>query len=131
MDIYHVSHRERSVRNHLVRNWCNSGGIPRDAKGKVTYKADDIVWTTGDYPAARRSHAHLGHAAAARARAATLPVIVKGVMTAEDTERAVKYGLSGVVVSNHGARQMDEVGGTIEALPECVKAAGGKDPGPD
>ena len=57
-----------------------------------------------------------------------LPVIVKGVMTAEDTERAVKYGLSGVVVSNHGARQMDEIGGTIEALPECVKAAGGKIP---
>jgi isopentenyl diphosphate isomerase/L-lactate dehydrogenase-like FMN-dependent dehydrogenase len=53
-------------------------------------------------------------------------VIVKGVMTAEDTEFAVKYGMSGVVVSNHGARQLDSVGGTIEALPECVKAANGK-----
>jgi isopentenyl diphosphate isomerase/L-lactate dehydrogenase-like FMN-dependent dehydrogenase len=36
--------------------------------------------------------------------------------------------MSGVVVSNHGARQLDSVGGTIEALPECVKAAGGKIP---
>jgi isopentenyl diphosphate isomerase/L-lactate dehydrogenase-like FMN-dependent dehydrogenase len=49
-------------------------------------------------------------------------------MTAEDTERALKYGMSGVVVSNHGARQLDQVGGTIEALPECVQAANGKIP---
>ena len=55
-------------------------------------------------------------------------MIVKGVLTSEDTSRAVKYGMSGVVVSNHGARQLDQVGGTIEALPECVEAANGKIP---
>jgi isopentenyl diphosphate isomerase/L-lactate dehydrogenase-like FMN-dependent dehydrogenase len=60
--------------------------------------------------------------------AANMPVVVKGVMTAEDTDKAAKYGLSGVIVSNHGARQMDHVGGTIEALPECVKAAAGRIP---
>ncbi|MCX6602587.1 MAG: alpha-hydroxy acid oxidase [Acidobacteria bacterium] len=58
----------------------------------------------------------------------SLPVIIKGVMTSEDTAKAVKYGLSGVIVSNHGARQLDHTGGTIEALPECVQAAGGKIP---
>jgi isopentenyl diphosphate isomerase/L-lactate dehydrogenase-like FMN-dependent dehydrogenase len=57
-----------------------------------------------------------------------LPVVVKGVLTSEDTERAVKHGLSGVIVSNHGARQLDQVGSTIRALPECVQAAGGKIP---
>jgi len=36
--------------------------------------------------------------------------------------------MSGVIVSNHGARQLDQVGGTIEALPECVEAASGKIP---
>jgi isopentenyl diphosphate isomerase/L-lactate dehydrogenase-like FMN-dependent dehydrogenase len=36
--------------------------------------------------------------------------------------------MSGVVVSSHGGRQNDHVGGTIEALPECVQAAGGKIP---
>jgi isopentenyl diphosphate isomerase/L-lactate dehydrogenase-like FMN-dependent dehydrogenase len=36
--------------------------------------------------------------------------------------------MSGVVVSNHGARQLDQIGGTIEALPECVEAANGKIP---
>jgi isopentenyl diphosphate isomerase/L-lactate dehydrogenase-like FMN-dependent dehydrogenase len=60
--------------------------------------------------------------------ASKLPVLVKGILTAEDTERAVKSGLSGVIVSNHGARQLDQVGATIEALPECVQAAGGKIP---
>jgi len=49
-------------------------------------------------------------------------------MTSEDTERAVKGGFAGVVVSNHGARQLDQVGATIEALPECVEAANGKIP---
>lgn len=128
VDIYHVSHRERSVRNRLVRNWCNSGGIPRDAAGKLTYKPDDVVWTTGDYPPARPFATPTWDTLQRLRESSDLPVIVKGVMTAEDTERAVKYGLSGVVVSNHGARQMDEIGGTIEALPECVKAANGKIP---
>jgi isopentenyl diphosphate isomerase/L-lactate dehydrogenase-like FMN-dependent dehydrogenase len=128
VDIYHVSHRERSIRNRLVRTWCNSGGVPRDAAGKLQYKPEDVVWTTGDFPAARPFPTPTWDTLQRLRESTDLPVIVKGVMTAEDTERAVKYGLSGVVVSNHGARQLDEVGGTIEALPECVKAANGKVP---
>jgi (S)-2-hydroxy-acid oxidase len=128
VDIYHVSHRERSVRNRLVRGWCNSKGIPRDDKGKVTYKPDDIVWTTGDYPADRSFPTPTWDTVQRLREATKLPVIVKGILTAEDTERAIKFGMSGVVVSNHGARQLDQVGGTIEALPECVQAASGKIP---
>ena len=129
VDIYHVSHRERSIHNRLVRNWCNAGGIPRDAKGEPAYKPDEIVWTAGDFPAPRPfSTPTWDTLQRLREAAADLPVIVKGVLTAEDTERAVKYGVSGVIVSNHGARQLDQVGGTIEALPECVQAAGGKIP---
>jgi isopentenyl diphosphate isomerase/L-lactate dehydrogenase-like FMN-dependent dehydrogenase len=128
VDIYHVSHRERSVRNRLVRNWCNGSGVPRDPQGIVTYKDDDLVWTTGEYPAARRFPTPTWDTLQRLRESTKLPVMIKGIMTAEDTERAVKYGMSGVVVSNHGARQLDSVGGTIEALPECVKAAGGKIP---
>ena len=128
VDIYHVSHRERSVRNKLVRGWCNSKGIPRDAQGKIIYKPDEVVWTTGEYPADRKLPTPTWDTVQRLREATKLPVIVKGVMTSEDTERAVKYGMSGVVVSNHGARQLDQVGGTIEALPECVQAAGGKIP---
>jgi isopentenyl diphosphate isomerase/L-lactate dehydrogenase-like FMN-dependent dehydrogenase len=129
VDIYHVSHRERSIHNKLVRNWCNAGGIPRNGKGDLVYKGEEIVWTSGDFPVARPfATPTWDHLQRLREAAGDLPVIVKGVLTAEDTELAVKNGLSGVIVSNHGARQLDHVGGTIEALPECVQAAGGKIP---
>lgn len=57
-----------------------------------------------------------------------LPVIVKGIMTAEDGDRCVKHGAKAVIVSNHGARQLDQVGATIEALPEVVAAVSGRIP---
>ncbi|XP_061396854.1 uncharacterized protein LOC133332468 [Musca vetustissima] len=53
-----------------------------------------------------------------------LPVIVKGVLTAEDAILAREFGCAGVIVSNHGARQLDYVPASIEALPEVVKAVG-------
>lgn len=127
VDIYHVSHRERSIHNGLVRGWCETNGIPRSGKDLV-YKEGDLVWTSGDYPAARQMATPTWDHVQRLRESTSLPVIVKGVMTAEDTERAVKYGMSGVIVSNHGARQLDQVGGTIEALPECVEAANGKMP---
>ncbi len=127
VDIYHVSHRERSIRNGLVRGWCEANGIPRNGKDLV-YKPDEVLWTTGDLPAARPFPTPTWDTLQRLRESTDLPVIVKGVMTAEDTARAVKNGMSGVVVSNHGARQLDHVGGTIEALPECVQAAGGKIP---
>jgi 4-hydroxymandelate oxidase len=128
VDIYHVSHRERSMHNGLVRAWCQDKGIPRNEKGEVAYQPDDIVWTAGDPPRPRRAATPTWETLQRLREASNLPVIVKGVMTAEDTELAVKSGLSGVIVSNHGARQLDQVGATIEALPECVRAAGGKIP---
>jgi isopentenyl diphosphate isomerase/L-lactate dehydrogenase-like FMN-dependent dehydrogenase len=128
VDIYHVSHREQSIRNRMVRAWCNGGGIPRDAKGQLIYKPGDILWSTGDYPEPMRFPTPTWDTLARLRDASKLPVIIKGVMTAEDTGRALKYGMSGVIVSNHGARQLDDVGGTIEALPECVESAGGKIP---
>ncbi|CAN7938102.1 unnamed protein product [Ixodes hexagonus] len=51
-----------------------------------------------------------------------LPVIAKGVLTAEDARDAISHGVSGILVSNHGGRQLDGVTSTIEALPEIIKA---------
>ena len=51
-----------------------------------------------------------------------LPIIVKGIMTGEDAQLAVQAGVDGIVVSNHGARQVDTTLSTIEALPEIVTA---------
>jgi len=51
-----------------------------------------------------------------------LPLLVKGVMTEEDARLACDAGVDGIVVSNHGGRQLDGVAATIEVLPEVVEA---------
>jgi len=55
-----------------------------------------------------------------------IPLILKGIATAEDAALAVEHGVEGVYVSNHGGRQLDHGRGTIEILPEVVGAVGGK-----
>lgn len=57
-----------------------------------------------------------------------LPVVVKGVLTPEDAVLAVERGCSAVVVSNHGARQVDGVIPTAVALPEVAAAVAGRVP---
>ena len=54
------------------------------------------------------------------------PLIVKGVLTADDARKAVGEGVEGIVVSNHGARQLDSVSSTLRALPEVVEAVDGR-----
>ena len=54
----------------------------------------------------------------------TLPVVVKGVLCVEDAELALEHGAAAVVVSNHGARQLDGAPAAIEVLPEIVEAVG-------
>lgn len=54
------------------------------------------------------------------------PVVVKGLLTAEDTRRAIAAGVQAVVVSNHGGRQLDTVAPSLRALPEVVAAAQGR-----
>jgi isopentenyl diphosphate isomerase/L-lactate dehydrogenase-like FMN-dependent dehydrogenase len=55
-----------------------------------------------------------------------LPVLLKGILTAEDALLAVEHGVAGIVVSNHGGRQLDGVPATIDVLAEIVDAAGGR-----
>jgi len=55
-----------------------------------------------------------------------LPVVLKGVLTAEDARLAVEHGAAAVVVSNHGGRQLDGVPASIDALPRVVEEIGGR-----
>jgi isopentenyl diphosphate isomerase/L-lactate dehydrogenase-like FMN-dependent dehydrogenase len=57
---------------------------------------------------------------------AGLPVVVKGVHTAEDGRLACEHGAAAVVVSNHGGRQLDGVAATIDALSEVVESVSGR-----
>lgn len=56
----------------------------------------------------------------------SLPIILKGILTAEDALLAVENKVDGIIVSNHGGRQLDTAVPSIEALPEIVEAAAGR-----
>jgi len=125
VDIYHVSHRERSIHNGLVRNWCQQAkGIPRNEKGELVYKPDDVLWTAGDIPKPRPFPTPKWDTLQRLRESSKLPVVVKGVMTSEDTELAVKHGMSGVIVSNHGGRQLDGSIAPLRVLPEIAGVCG-------
>jgi (S)-2-hydroxy-acid oxidase len=57
-----------------------------------------------------------------------LQLWLKGVLSADDVHLAIKHGLDGVIVSNHGGRQLDGVPATLDALRECALAAGSRIP---
>ncbi|TEA12853.1 Oxidase FUB9 [Colletotrichum sidae] len=55
-----------------------------------------------------------------------MQVWIKGVLTPEDVELAIQYKCDGVIISNHGGRQLDETPATIDVLQDCAKAAEGR-----
>jgi L-lactate dehydrogenase (cytochrome) len=54
------------------------------------------------------------------------PIVIKGVLSAEEARRSLDYGAAAVVVSNHGGRQLDCVPASLHVLPEVVAAVGGR-----
>jgi len=54
----------------------------------------------------------------------SLPILVKGILTSEDARQAVNHGARGVIVSNHGGRQLDQAPASLDALPEVVEEVG-------
>jgi isopentenyl diphosphate isomerase/L-lactate dehydrogenase-like FMN-dependent dehydrogenase len=56
----------------------------------------------------------------------SLPILLKGILTAEDALLALEHGITGIIVSNHGGRQLDTAIASIEALPEIVEAVAGR-----
>ena len=59
---------------------------------------------------------------------AKVPVLLKGVMNPDDADQAARLGVSGIIVSNHGARNLDTVPATIDALPGVVQKVAGRMP---
>jgi 4-hydroxymandelate oxidase len=58
----------------------------------------------------------------------SLPILLKGILNADDAEHAIEAGMGGVIVSNHGGRQLDGTLATIDALPEIAERVGGRIP---
>jgi glycolate oxidase len=102
VDTAHYSRRERP----LLNRWQPPSR--RTETGRI-YQAM-LTWETADQIK----------------KIAGMPLIIKGIATAEDAKIAVDHGVEVIYVSNHGGRQLDHGRGTIETLPEIVAAVGGK-----
>lgn len=68
------------------------------------------------------------HDIAALKAVTSLPILVKGIMTAEDAAASIAEGVDGIIVSNHGGRILDTVPATIDVLPEIASVVGGRVP---
>jgi len=103
----------------------NLGGNPRPTfrgrgaaptEGPALYRASIArLWYSWDYLDDLR-------------KTVTVPLIVKGILTAEDARLCIEHGMDGLIVSNHGGRSMDYGPSTLEVLPEIVAAVGGRIP---
>jgi isopentenyl diphosphate isomerase/L-lactate dehydrogenase-like FMN-dependent dehydrogenase len=119
--------RERDVRNcfHLPEGLCAINLVPSNQSGVVigqsgagmgqafTWMLDaSVSWKDVEWLSSLTK----------------LPVVIKGVCRKDDAKKSLDYGVKGIVVSNHGGRQMDTAPATIEVLPAVADAVGGKIP---
>lgn len=91
--------------DHTGANLPDTGGRPPGVEKALDLGPHDLDWL---------------------AEVTGLPVVVKGVLRADDAVRCVQAGVSGVWVSNHGGRQLDRSVATAAALPDIVTAVGGR-----
>jgi 4-hydroxymandelate oxidase len=105
-----VDFQENGLRHRDARSgFVMPIGLPSsDYRYEPALSWDDVAWVRG--------------------RAPELPLLLKGILTAEDAALAVDAGVDGIVVSNHGGRQLDGAPAGISALPEVVEAVGGRIP---
>ncbi|HVB73047.1 MAG TPA: alpha-hydroxy acid oxidase [Ktedonobacteraceae bacterium] len=110
VDLPILGNREKDRRNNATippfpYQEANFAGIEKRGQQWVSLTWDSIAWLRS---------------------ITSLPVILKGILTEEDARLAVEHGIEGIVVTNHGGRQLDTAVPSIEALPEIVNAVAGR-----
>jgi 4-hydroxymandelate oxidase len=109
VDLARLGRREKDLRNHFaLPSHLREGNFTVNTK--LSEKGSLLTWEV--LPWLRSL--------------TTLPILLKGILTAEDAELAVQQGVEGIIVSNHGGRQLDSALASIEALPEVVEAVAGR-----
>ena len=103
VDVAMYSRRERDIVGRFTKPWRSDAAAGHKFQSSLSW--DEIKRFKDKYD---------------------LPLVVKGIATAEDAELAVQHGVDVVYVSNHGGRQLDHGLGSIAVLPEIVKAAGNR-----
>jgi 4-hydroxymandelate oxidase len=102
VDVPLLGKRERDRRNEMALR-IEGRGQELDLDPSISW--DDLAWIREDAP---------------------VPLLIKGILTAEDAELAVDHGVDGIVVSNHGGRQLDGSPASLDALVEVVDAVDGR-----
>jgi 4-hydroxymandelate oxidase len=112
--------RRQDDRNCIA---CHAGGFANEVKRKQLFQGIDVSKVTNLYGTG------MTWDFVKKLRAATkMKLLLKGIMTADDAHKAVKEGIDGIIVSNHGGRAEESLQSTIGALPAVVKAVGGRIP---
>jgi isopentenyl diphosphate isomerase/L-lactate dehydrogenase-like FMN-dependent dehydrogenase len=113
VDVAHYSRRERDLVNRFTRReFVKSPNLAKVSFDTEFNHQAALTWPFIEHFRQRTK----------------LPIIVKGVATAEDAKLAVEHGVDAIYVSNHGGRQLDHGIGSIDALTEVVEVAKGKCP---
>jgi len=119
VDTQYDSHRERLLRNRV--------GSPAPTAVMARRRREPEL--PSQYRLSRRPTAELTWPFVEELKSyAKVPVLIKGILTAEDAKLAVENGAAGVIVSNHGGRYLGAAPSTIEVLPGIVEAVAGKIP---
>jgi 4-hydroxymandelate oxidase len=101
VDVPALGRRERDIRNNFMLLGAGSATGQAGPDSSLSWK--DVDWLRS---------------------ITTLPIVLKGIHRADDAIRAVEHGAAGIVVSNHGGRQLDTVPAGIEMLPEISDVVG-------
>jgi isopentenyl diphosphate isomerase/L-lactate dehydrogenase-like FMN-dependent dehydrogenase len=102
---------------------CHAGGFANEVSRKPAFQGIDVSHVNNLYGTG------MNWDFVAKLRGLTkAKVVLKGIMTGEDAALAVKAGVDGIIVSNHGGRAEESFKSTITALPQVVKRVGGKIP---
>lgn len=117
-------YRDRDIRNAFTL----PAGLDRaNLRGLGSTASTKVLPTDGIYNAAQDPSFRWRDLEWLRSNT-RVPLLVKGIMTAEDAEEAVKSGVSGIVVSNHGGRSLDSVPATAEVFPAIAERIAGRIP---
>jgi isopentenyl diphosphate isomerase/L-lactate dehydrogenase-like FMN-dependent dehydrogenase len=109
VDLPYFGNRERDKRNNFtipppLFHEANFVGVEKTGQAWVALTWESLSWLRS---------------------ITSLPLLLKGILTAEDALLAIEHGMDGIIVSNHGGRQLDTALASIEALPEIVEAVAG------
>ena len=110
VDLPAVGNREKERRHNFIippppYQEANFVGVEKEGQAWVTLTWESLAWLRS---------------------ITSLPIVLKGILTGEDARLAVEHGMDGIVVTNHGGRQLDTAIPSIEALPEIVEAVAGR-----